>query len=121
MASNDPIPGISAVAVRNEGVVVGTVPGLNLTPAEATAILAEKAAAFAQNGPPTYTEPPSPSIDAIRTASANLNALKADKEWAARVTNGEPTALRQFKELNGVLSAASNADLALAGVSPDGR
>jgi hypothetical protein len=88
-----------------------------LTPAEATAKLAEMKTSFnAANGlGPAPSNPP----DAL-TAQRRLEQLSADPKWSAAYLAGDQAARAEFNQLcEKVAAGGSNADFALAGIYPD--
>jgi hypothetical protein len=53
--------------------------------------------------------------------AVRLEELKADQEFRAKVLRGDAAATQQFRTLTTALANGSEADLALAGVQPDGH
>jgi hypothetical protein len=74
------------------------------------------------NGPPHGGgDLPAHSSAEIVQAAQQLEALKADAEWGAKVTSGDTQAVKEFKRLTAIVADASPADLAMAGVVPSGH
>jgi hypothetical protein len=74
----------------------------------------------------TDVQPPAPPATAAE-ASVRLEALKADKEWGAKLIAGDPAANREFSELQLKADSADPADMAAVAMSgnigemPDSR
>lgn len=83
---------------------------VTLTPAQATAKLAEMAA------PPPPPDKPTNAVE----ASARLQALASDKDFAQRLLNGDPAVRKEFDQLNAAVAAGDLTDLVMAGVVPAG-
>jgi hypothetical protein len=88
-----------------------------LSPAEATARLAEKTKEYADRAKSSAT--PTNTVDAQR----RIEELKADKAFGARVLAGEKSARAELQGLHELVRADPNATaaLALAGIVPDGH
>jgi hypothetical protein len=70
------------------------------------------------HGPDTA---PSHSSEEIVQAARQLESLQADKEWGAKVLAGDRAATAEFTRLMSIVTDASPADLAMAGVVPSGH
>jgi hypothetical protein len=74
----------------------------------------------------TDVQPPAPPATAAE-ASGRLEALKADKEWGAKLIAGDAEANREFRELQLKIDSADPADMAAVAMSgnigemPDSR
>jgi hypothetical protein len=88
---------------------------LSLSPAEATAKLAEAAAAYASAPPPAE---PQTAVDARR----RLDILISDKSWGERYLNRDPAALREIAALHERIAAGDPiADVLSGAVPPPGE
>lgn len=87
---------------------------VTLTPAEATAKLAEISVALA---PPPPPDKPANAVE----ASARLDVLKADKTWRENYLAGRVEERREFDALTQLVASGNQADFAMAGIKPEGH